>query len=91
VGKRQISCKDVREAIDHHLKLDRKRRNIAYSSGADASLFQSHTNYRMLNFDKPISTRMVQKMVNWWADYTRLGNLSPHDLRRTHNRMTSCA
>jgi integrase/recombinase XerD len=41
------------------------------------------TNYRMLEFDKPLSTRMVQKVVKRWADYSRLGNLSPHDLRRT--------
>jgi integrase len=25
---------------------------------------------------------MVQKVVKWWADYSRLGDLSPHDLRR---------
>ena len=25
---------------------------------------------------------MVQKIVQRWADYTRLGDLSPHDLRR---------
>lgn len=26
---------------------------------------------------------MVQKLVKKWADYSRLGDLSPHDLRRT--------
>ncbi len=26
---------------------------------------------------------MVQKIVKRWADYTGLGDLSPHDLRRT--------
>lgn len=26
---------------------------------------------------------MVQKIVKKWADYSRLGDLSPHDLRRT--------
>ncbi len=25
---------------------------------------------------------MVQKIVKRWADYSRLGDLSPHDLRR---------
>ena len=49
----------------------------------DAPLFQPHTNYRTLDFDKPRSTRMVQKIVKRWADYSRLGGLSPHDLRRT--------
>ena len=26
---------------------------------------------------------MVQKIVKRWADYSRIGDLSPHDLRRT--------
>jgi integrase/recombinase XerD len=75
--------KDVKEAIDHYLRLDRKRREIVHSDGSDAFLFQPHTNYRTLDFDKPLSTRMVQKIVKRWADYSRLGDLSPHDLRRT--------
>ncbi len=37
----------------------------------------------MLEFDKGISTRMVQKIVAGWTDYSGLGDLSPHDLRRT--------
>ena len=75
--------KDVKEAVDHYLRLDRKRREIVHSDGQDAYLFQPHTNYRTLDFDKPLSTRMVQKIVKRWADYSRLGDLSPHDLRRT--------
>jgi integrase/recombinase XerD len=75
--------KDVKEAIDNYLKLDRKRREIAHSGGEDAYLFQPHTNYRTLEFDKPLSTRMAQKVVKRWADYSRIGDLSPHDLRRT--------
>ncbi len=75
--------KEVKEAIDNYLKLDRKRREIAHSGGEDAYLFQPHTNYRTLDFDKPLSTRMVQKIVKKWAEYSRLGDLSPHDLRRT--------
>jgi integrase/recombinase XerD len=75
--------KDVKEAIDHYLKLGRKRREIAHSDGEHAYIFQPHTNYRTLDFDKALSIRMVQKIVNRWADYSRLGDLSPHDLRRT--------
>jgi integrase/recombinase XerD len=75
--------KDVKEAIDHYVKLDRARREIAHSHGEHAFLFQPHTNYRTLDFDKALSTRMVQKIVKRWADYSRLGDLSPHDLRRT--------
>jgi integrase len=75
--------KDVKAAIDHYLTLDRKRREISHSDGAEAHLFQPHVNYRTLEFRKGISTRMVQKIVERWADYSRVGDLSPHDLRRT--------
>lgn len=75
--------KEVKEAIDHYLRLDRKRREIAHSDGEHAYIFQPHTNYRTLEFDKALSTRMAQKIVKRWADYSRLGDLSPHDLRRT--------
>jgi integrase/recombinase XerD len=75
--------KDVKAAIDDYLQLDRERREISHSDGEDAFLFQPHVNYRTLEFRKGISTRMVQKIVERWADYSRIGDLSPHDLRRT--------
>ena len=75
--------KEVKEAIDDYLRLDRKRREIVHSDGAEAPLFQPVTNYRTLSFDKALSPRMVQKIVKRWAEYSRLGDLSPHDLRRT--------
>ena len=75
--------KDVKEGIDNYLRLDWQRREVMHSGGEDAFLFQLHTNYRTLDFDKPLSTRMVQKIVKRWADYFRLGDLSPHHLRRT--------
>jgi len=74
--------KNIKEAIDSYLWLDRRRREIARSSGEHLYL-SSRTRYRVLEFDKPLSTRMVQKIVKKWADYSRLGDLSPHDLRRT--------
>jgi integrase/recombinase XerD len=75
--------KEVKEAVDNYLRLDRKRREMAHSGGEHAYLFQPHTNYRTLDYNKPLSTRMVQKIVKKWAEYSRLGDLSPHDLRRT--------
>ena len=75
--------KEVKEAVDDYLRLDRKRREVQRCGGDDAFLFQPHTNYRTLEFDKALSTRMVQKIVARWADYSRIGDLSPHDLRRT--------
>lgn len=75
--------KEVKEAVDNYLRLDGKRRQIVHSGAGDAYLFQPTTNYRTLEFAKPLSTRMAQKIVKKWADYSCLGELSPHDLRRT--------
>jgi integrase/recombinase XerD len=74
---------DVKSAIDEYLKLDRQRRKILNTGGAEAWLFQPHTNARTLVYDKPLSTRMIGKIVKKYADYAGLGALSPHDLRRT--------
>jgi integrase len=54
--------REVKEAIDNYLRLDRKRREITHSGGEHSPIFQPHTNYRTLEFDKAISTRMVQMM-----------------------------
>ena len=74
--------KDVKQAIDDYLKLDAQRRNTLHGD-LDAFLFQPHLNYRTLVFDKALSTRMVQKIVAKWGGFTGLGDVSPHDLRRT--------
>jgi integrase/recombinase XerD len=74
--------KDVKQAIDDYLKLDAQRRNTLHSD-LDAFLFQPHLNYRTLVFDKALSTRMVQKIVAKWGGFTGVGDVSPHDLRRT--------
>lgn len=74
---------EVKKAFDDYLKLDRKRRERLHSDGADAYIFQPHTNYRTLEFSKPLSTRMVWNIVQRWANYGGIGRVSPHDLRRT--------
>lgn len=74
--------KDVKQAIDDYLKLDAERRTTLHSD-ADAYLFQPHSNYRTLVFDKALSTRMVQNIVAKWGKFTGVGDVSPHDLRRT--------
>lgn len=74
---------DVKSAIDDYLKLDRPRRKILNTGGEDAWLFQPHTNARTLIYNKPLSTRMIGKLVKKYADYAGIGDLSPHDLRRT--------
>jgi integrase/recombinase XerD len=75
--------KDVKEAVDSYIKLDADRRSTLHSDGSDAFLFQPHSNYRTLEFDKGLSTRMVQKIVSKWGGFTGVGRVSPHDLRRT--------
>jgi integrase/recombinase XerD len=75
--------KDVKQAIDDYTKLDAKRRATLHSDGEAAHLFQPHTNYRTLQFDKGLSPRMVQKIVKRWASFRGIGDVSPHDLRRT--------
>jgi integrase/recombinase XerD len=75
--------KDVKQAIDDYLKLDGPRRRTLHSDGEDAFLFQPSINYRTLEFDKPLSPRMVQKIVSRWGEFTGIGHVTPHDLRRT--------
>ena len=59
---------DVKQAIDEYLKLDRSRRSMLGSGGAEAYLFQPQTNYRTLIFNKPISTTMVWYIVKRWGE-----------------------
>jgi integrase/recombinase XerD len=74
--------KDVKQAIDDYIKLDAQRRATLHSD-TDAFLFQPHSNYRTLVFDKALSTRMVQNIVAKCGRFTGVGDVSPHDLRRT--------
>jgi site-specific recombinase XerD len=75
--------KDVKEAIDAYLKLDRDRRQHLHSAGAQSFIFQPMVNYRTLEFNKSLSSTQAWKIVRRWGDYTGVGKVSPHDLRRT--------
>ncbi len=74
---------DVKEAIDDYLRQDRHRRRTLHSDGPDAPLFQPHSNYRTLVFDKALSPRHVQRIVAHWGKFSGVGKVTPHDLRRT--------
>jgi integrase len=74
---------DVKQAIDEYLRRDRKRREVQRSDGAEQYVFQPHTNYRTLEFNKPISATMTWHIVRRWGEFTGVGKISPHDLRRT--------
>ncbi|MBA2502314.1 MAG: tyrosine-type recombinase/integrase [Pyrinomonadaceae bacterium] len=75
--------KDVKAAFDDYLKLDAGRRRTLHSDGDEAYLFQPIVNYRTLKFDKPLSSRMIQKIVARWGEYGGIGKVTPHDLRRS--------
>jgi site-specific recombinase XerD len=75
---------DVKKAIDDYVRLDRDRRQILKTGGGSESwIFQPITNYRTLVFDKPLSTTMVWYITQKWGQFTGVGKVSPHDLRRT--------
>ena len=74
---------EVKKAIDEYLKLDRTRRSLQHSDGAEQYIFQPHTNYRTLEFNKPLSATMTWHIVRKWGEFSGVGKLSPHDLRRT--------
>lgn len=76
---------DVKKSIDDYLRLDGERRRTLKSDGGggDCWIFQPTTNYRTLVFDKPLSTTMVWYITKKWGEFTGIGRVSPHDLRRT--------
>ncbi len=74
---------DVKKAVDSYLRLDRDRRHIHKSGGDEEFIFQPITNYRTLNFDKPLSKQMAWVIVKKWGEFGGIGKISPHDLRRT--------
>lgn len=74
---------DVKRSIDDYLLLDAPRRKTLDCGGADAYLFQPTVNYRTLQFDKPLSPRMIHKTVGRWGECAALGKVTPHDLRRS--------
>lgn len=71
--------KDVKEAIDHYLKLDAGRRRNLHSDGSDAFIFQTIVNYRMLEFDKSLSARQIGKIVDKWAEFSGLNEIKDKD------------
>jgi site-specific recombinase XerD len=74
---------DVKQSIDDYLQLDHERRTSLQTDGPDQYIFQPHSNYRTLEFAKPLSSRQAHKIVGRWAEHARIGRVSPHDLRRT--------
>ncbi|MBX7174719.1 MAG: tyrosine-type recombinase/integrase [Pyrinomonadaceae bacterium] len=74
---------DVKRAIDNYLKLDRNHRDVMRTNGQDAYLFQAEPNKRWFGENKPLSTRHVWHLVKKYSKLAGIGDVSPHDLRRT--------
>ena len=74
---------EVKKAIDAHIQLDGDRRQIQKCGGVEAYIFQPLTNYRTLVFDKALSKQTAWNIVRKWSEFGGIGNVSPHDLRRT--------
>jgi integrase/recombinase XerD len=73
--------KDVWTDIQQYLTLDSSRRQG--SDDKDPSIFRPSRTRSGKNTSEPLSTRAVYKIVAKWAKRTGVGDLSPHDLRRT--------
>ena len=74
---------DVKKAIDHYLRLDRSNRETMKTNGEDAYLFQADPNKRWVGVNSPLSTRHVWYLVKKYSKLVGIGDVSPHDLRRT--------
>lgn len=74
---------DVKKALDNYLKLDLENREIMKSGGEDAYIFQAEPNKRWFGENKSLSTRHVWHLVKKYAKLAGIGEVSPHDLRRT--------
>ena len=55
----------------------------ALSSDGGPSTLRRRRGGRSLRLTRGFPARMAQKVVKRWADYARIGDLSPRDLRRT--------
>lgn len=75
--------KDVKKAIDDYLSLDQGNRRTMKTNGVDAYLFQADPNKRWFGENNPLSTRHVWHLVKRYSKLVGIGDVSPHDLRRT--------
>lgn len=74
---------DVKKAIDNYLFLDRGNRQTMRTNGVDAYLFQADPNKRWFAENNPLSTRHIWHLVKKYSKLVGIGDVSPHDLRRT--------
>jgi site-specific recombinase XerD len=74
---------DVKKAIDHYLLLDASNRNTMKTDGYEAFIFQADVSRRSFGENKALTTRHLWHLVKKWAEFSGIGKVTPHDLRRT--------
>jgi integrase/recombinase XerD len=76
---------DVKQAIDHYLRLDGGRRSVwAENRTEDQYVFQPTENHRTGIHNRGLTRQMIARVVRKWADFCGIkGKVTPHDLRRT--------
>ncbi|HEX8499522.1 MAG TPA: tyrosine-type recombinase/integrase [Pyrinomonadaceae bacterium] len=76
---------DVKQAIDHYLRLDDGRRAVwSENRSGDQYVFQPTENHRTGVHNRGLTRQMIAKIVKKWADFCGIpGRVTPHDLRRT--------
>jgi integrase/recombinase XerD len=74
---------DVKKAIDDYLRLDEENRRQMKTGGSDAFVFQADVSRRSFGENKPLTTRHIWHLVKKWGEFTGIGKVTPHDLRRT--------
>jgi integrase/recombinase XerD len=76
---------DVKQAIDHYLLLDEKRRSVWVENRTeDQYIFQPIENHRTGKHNRGLTRQMIARLVRKWADFCVIkGKVTPHDLRRT--------
>jgi integrase/recombinase XerD len=76
---------DVKQAIDHYLRLDEKRRSVWLENRTeDQYVFQPTENHRTGIHNRGLTRQMIARIVKRWADFCGIkGRVTPHELRRT--------
>lgn len=74
---------DVKAAIDAYLHSDDKLRVQTKTGGREAFVFQAAKNNRYVGEQRSITPTMAWMIIKKWSGYSRIGHVSPHDLRRT--------
>ena len=74
---------DVKKAIDEYLRIDASNRQTMKTGGSNAFIFQADVSRRTFGENSALTTRHLWHLIKKWADFSGIGKVTPHDLRRT--------